>query len=218
MNNLLVLLCVIFFLGVLVLIFYNYLYIGRIKEREFLIEDVLNINQTYQETILLNKLFDITSRDSITLSGIPEGEGLTFIWNMYIPFYTPEKIWFSSYDKDKPILRIGDSPQILFNPRDCSIKIQVKYKSTQFTTHYPVIELKDIPLQKWNKFIVIIKSNEVKLYMNSVILIHKKLSNPIMINNNDIELGEVNNNLIGKIKDFEIIFKPLNVYEVKKEF
>jgi hypothetical protein len=218
MNNLQILLIILLFIGVLTLIFYNYLYIGRIKERETLIKDTLDITQTFQQTIPLDKLFDLTSRESITLDGIPEGEGLTFIWSMYLPFYTPERIWFTSYDKDKPILRIGDSPQILFNPRDASLKVLVKYKSTQFTTHYPIIELKDIPLQKWNKFIIIIKTNEVKVYLNGEIKIHKKLVNPIIINNDDIHLGEINNNIIGKISDFQILFKPLDVYQVRKEF
>jgi hypothetical protein len=91
MNNLQLLLGFILAIGILVLVFYNYLYVGRVKEREYLIKDTLDISQTYQQTIQLNKLFDITSRDAITLSGTPEGEGLTFIWNMYIPYYTPEK-------------------------------------------------------------------------------------------------------------------------------
>lgn len=218
MNNLQLLLGFILGLGILMLVFYNYLYVGRVKDREYLIKDTIDISQKYQETIQLNKLFDIMSRDAITLSGTPEGEGLTFIWNMYIPYYTPERIWFTSYNKDKPILRIGDSPQIIFNPKDASLKIQVKYKSTQFTSHFPIIELKDIPLQKWNRFIVIIKSNEVKVYLNGDIKIHKKLSNPIIINNEDIEIGETNNNIIGKLSDFQIVFKPLNIYEVRKEF
>jgi hypothetical protein len=55
-------------------------------------------------------------------------------------------------------------------------------------------------MQRWNKFIVIIKSNEVKVYLNGDTKIHKKLANPIIINNEDIEMGEVNNNMIGKIK------------------
>jgi hypothetical protein len=218
MNNLQLLLGFILAIGILVLVFYNYLYVGRVKEREYLIRDTLDISQTYQQTIQLNELFDITSRDAITLSGTPEGEGLTFIWNMYIPYYTPERIWFTSYNKDKPILRIGDSPQIVFNPKDASLKVQVKYKSTQFTSHFPVIELKDIPMQKWNRFIVIIKSNEVKVYLNGDTKIHKKLANPIIINNQDIEIGEINNNMIGQIRDFELVFRPLDIYEVRKEF
>jgi hypothetical protein len=218
MNNLQLLLTFILVLGILILIFYNYLYLGRIKERETLISDILEINQTYQETIPLTKLFDITSREDITLPGSSEGEGLTFIWNMYIPYFTPEKIWFTSYDKDKPLIRIGDSPQILYNPRHNSLKVQVKYKSTQFMTNYPIIELKDIPLQKWNKFIVVIKTNVVKFYINGELKIHKKLVNPLIINNDDINLGEVNNNIIGKISNFEIVFRPLDTYEIKKEF
>jgi hypothetical protein len=218
MVSLQLILGLILFIGILVLVFYKYLYIGISKERSYLIKDTLDINQTYQQTIQLTDLFDITSRDAITLSGTPEGEGLTFVWNMYIPYYTPERIWFTSYNKDKPILRIGDSPQIVFNPKDTSLKVQVKYKSTQFTSHFPVIELKDIPMQKWNRFVVIVKSNEVKIYLNGNIKIHKKLANPIIINNADIDLGEVNNNIIGKISNFEIIYRPLNVYEVRKEF
>jgi hypothetical protein len=73
-------------------------------------------------------------------------------------------------------------------------------------------------MQRWNKFIVIIRSNEVKVYLNGDTKIHKKLANPIIINNEDIEMGEVNNNMIGKIRDFELVFRPLDIYEVRKEF
>lgn len=219
MNNLQVLLGFSIIVAVLILLFYKYLYIGsKDKERKALITDVIDVSQTYQETIPLHKLYDINSRNSITLDGSPEGEGLTFIWNMYIPSFTPENIWFTSYAKDKPLLRIGDTPQILYNPKNNSLKVMVKYKSTQFTSHYPIIELKDIPMQKWNKFIVVIKTNEVKIYINGEIIIHKVLPNPIIINNDDLQLGDINNNIIGKLSDFEIIFRPLNNIEIKKEF
>ena len=218
MNNLQLLLVIIIFLTLVLLIFYNYLYRDNIKDSYKLIDDVLDIEQTYQETVPLDKLYDITKRNTLTLSGNPEGEGLTFIWNMFLPFYTMEKIWFTSYDKDKPILRIGESPQIIFNPRESTLKVIVQYKSTQFTTHYPIIELRDIPLQKWNRFVVVVKSNEVKIYLNGEIKINKKLINPIIINNDDITLGDVNNNIIGKISDLRIVYRPLNTFEVRKEF
>jgi hypothetical protein len=218
MYNLKLILFVFLFVGICVLVFYNYFYVGAFKDRIFLIKNTKEITQTYQETIPINKLFDIYSRKNITIAGNPNGEGLTFIWNMYLPNYIPERIWFTSYSKDKPILRIGDSPQILFNPKMQSLKILVKFKFTQFNNHYPIIELKDIPLQKWNKYIVIIKTNDIQIYINGEIKVHKKIPNPIIINNQDIELGEVNNNIIGSISDFEIIFRPLNNIEVINEF
>lgn len=218
MNNLQLILIVFFFLGLLVLVFYNYLYVGKQTDRQILIKDSKNITQTYQETIPLNKLFDINSRKNITIPGNPNGEGLTFIWNMYMPNFIAERTWFTSYNKDKPIIRIGDSPQIVYNPRENSLKVIVKFKYTEFNHHYPVIELRDIPLQTWNRFIVIISTNTVKIYINGHIKIHKILQNPIVINNDDLNIGEVNNNIIGDISNMEIIFKPLNTNEVRKNY
>lgn len=217
MNNLQILLIFIFIIGILILLFYRYLYIGKLNERKTLITDIIDVDQTYQETIPLHKLFDITSRNTLSLPGHPEGEGLTFIWNMYIPSFTPENIWFTSYAKDKPLLKIGDSPQIVYNPKYNSLKLIIKYKSTQFISHYPIIEINDIPMQKWNKFIIILKTNNIKIYINGKIIIHKILPNPIIINNDDIQLGEINNNIIGKLSNFDIIFRPLNNDEVIKE-
>lgn len=218
MNNLQLILITFFFLGLLVLVFYNYLYVGRVKERMVLIEDTKEITQIYQETIPLNKLYDIDTRKNITIPGNPNGEGLTFIWNMYMPNFIPERIWFTSYSKDKPLIRIGDSPQIVYNPKNNSLKVMVKFNYTQFNNHYPIIELKDIPLQRWNKFIIVIKTNEVKIFLNGKIKIHKILPNPIIINNQDLEIGEVNNNIIGNISNMEIVYRPLDNFEVRKEF
>lgn len=217
-NNLQIILISFFFLGLLVLLFYNYLYVGRQQMRVKLIEDNKIITQTYQETIPLNKLFDINSRKSITIPGNPNGDGLTFIWNMNMPNFTSERMWFTSYSKDKPIIRLGDSPHIVYNPRDNSLKVIVKFKYTQFDHHYPIIELKDIPLQRWNKFIVVVDTNSVKIYINGSIKIHKILKNPIIISNEDLVLGDVNNNIIGEIADMELVFIPLNNVEVNKEF
>jgi len=217
MNILIILFSVILVLGLLVLVFYNYLEVRGIEDRKVLIQGDRKIEQEYAQTIPITDVFDVDSRDNMTLDGIPEGRGLTFKWSMKIPSFIPERTWFTSYGKYKPIVRILDSPCIFYHPKTNSLLVQVKYKKTDFLTKYPVIELKDIPLQRWNNFVVVIKTNQVKVFMNGDLLILKSLPNPIIFNNSDIIIGEVNNNIIGNIRNLEVIFKPLTNVQVKQE-
>ena len=53
----------------------------------------------------------------------------------------------------------------------------VKYKESPFYAHYPIIELKNIPLQRWNNYAVVIHNNYVKIYLNKQLVINKKLPN-----------------------------------------
>jgi hypothetical protein len=212
MNNIVYLLSGILLIGLLILVFYNNLYkAGNIIKYD-LITNVNNLDQDYEQRFILSNI--IPDRATLVLPGY--GDGLLFIWEMFIPNTMGERGWTTNFSKDKPLIRIGDSPHIYYNPKNNILKIVLKYKDTPFYAHYPVIELKDIPLQKWNHYAVSINGNSVIIFCNGIQVKNQKLNNIPIISNNDIILGEQGNNIIGKIQNLTIHFRPYNTYEIKK--
>lgn len=212
MNNIVYLLSGILLIGLLILVFYNHLYkAGKVVKYD-LITNENNIAQDYEQLFILSNI--IPDRATLVLPGY--GDGLLFTWQMFIPNTMGERGWSTNFSKDKPLIRIGDSPQIYYNPKNNILKIVLKYKETPFYAHYPVIELKDIPLQKWNHYAVSINGNSVVIFFNGIQVKNQKLNTIPIISNNDIILGEQGNNIIGKIKNLTIHFRPYNTYEIKK--
>lgn len=214
MNNLVYLLAGLLLIALLLFVFYDDLFKGGVKTKFDLITDDKVIDQEFEKRFVLSQI--VPDRDNIVLPGY--GEGLTFTWKMFIPNTMGERGWLSNFGKDKPIIRIGDSPHIYYNPKNNVLKVVLKYKDTPFYAHYPVIEIKDIPLQKWNHYTVVINGNDIVIYVNGKQIKNQKLNNIPIISNSDIILGELDNNLIGRIKDFSIHFRPYNTREIRKIF
>lgn len=197
--------------GGLILIFYNNLYVPGKKKSYVLLPGTQSPSQDFETVIPYSLL--APDRKSIMLPDY--GYGLTFTWSMYLDQVGPERIWSTSYAKDKPILRIGNSPHILYNPKYNILRVIVNYKETPFYVNYPVIELRDLPLQKWNNYAVVIDGNSVKIYFNGNLVVNKLLANAPVIDSTDIIIGEKYNNFIGKIKDLTVYFRPYNNREIK---
>jgi hypothetical protein len=195
----------------LIFVFYQYIYKPSNKATFTAIDGIYPLDQNFEATIPFGKF--ASDRDNIVMPGY--GHGLTFSWGMYLEQVGPDRMWSSSYAKDKPILRIGNSPHIYYNPKYNILKVQVSYKETPFFAHYPIIELRDIPLQRWNKFVVVIQENKVKIYFNGKLVVNKKLANEPLLESTDIILGEKYNNIIGKIQDFKVYFRPYDNRDIK---
>lgn len=212
MNNLVYLLSGVLLIGLLIFVFYDSLFKGGKTIKYDLITDSKTLTQDFEKRYVISEM--IKDRDTLILPGY--GQGLTFTWKMFIPNTMGERGWLSNFGKDKPLIRIGDSPHIYYNPKHNILKVVLKYKETPFYSHYPVIELKDIPLQSWNHYSVVINGNIVIIYFNGKQVKNQKLNNLPIISNNDIILGEMDNNIIGNIKDLTIHFRPYNTYEIRK--
>jgi hypothetical protein len=198
-----ILLAVILLLGGLIFIFYDKLlglWTATNKDYAILIGEDTAIHQDFQQTITLGRPELIT----------PEaGYGLTFTWSMFIESVGPDRIWHTSYAQDKPIVRLGNSPQILYNPKYNVLKVQVVYKESPFYAHYPVIELRDLPLDTWSTYAVVIENNRVKIYFNGTQVVNRLLAAiPLIEENTDIILGEEHNNMVGRIKNMRLYFRP----------
>jgi|SaaInlStandDraft_7_1057024.scaffolds.fasta_scaffold93675_2 hypothetical protein len=156
-------------------------------------------------------VYDIVKRNKLTLAN--ENNTIIITWQMYIPNIGGEFYWTSNYTKDKPIIRIGKSPHIYYNAKQNKLKIIAKYQHSTFDNHYPLIELSNINLQKWNTYTVIIQNYKIRIYINGKLQLSKQLDNGIDIDDyktSNVMLGEVNNNLFGKIRNFNLHFKNLS--------
>jgi hypothetical protein len=212
MNSLVILLSGILLLALLLVVFYDKLFIWN-TESTILLQGPETIAESFTKTISLAKIIN-NKRNSIMIPGY--GNGLTFKWSMYLDDPAGEHNWHSSYTRDKPILTIGDSPHIYYNPKYNTLKIMLKYNETPFYAHYPIIELKDIPLRRWNTYVVCIDGLSVKVWMNDVIRLSKVLPNQPIISTSDIILGERDNNIQGALRDFVIYFRPYSTVEIQK--
>ena len=204
----------ILLLGGLIFIFYNDLYVPGSKKSYSLLKGTQTISQDFESTVPYSLL--APNRDSLMVEDSETGYGLSFTWSMYLEQVGPERIWSTSYAKDKPILRIGDSPHIVYNPKYNILKVIVNYKESPFYAHYPVIELRDLPLQTWNQYGVVIDNNKVKIYFNGKLVVNKVLATVPVIDSTDIVIGEKFNNLVGKIKDLTVYFRPYDNREISK--
>lgn len=211
MDNILKLLALIFLIGLVILLYTIFNKPKVYKIYYDLVPGILKMSQSYENTFFISNI--IKDRSSIIAPGY--GYGLTITWSMNIPNTVGEQFWNSSFNKDKPIIRIGESPQIYYNPKYNVLKVIVKYKESPFYAHYPIIELKNIPLQRWNHYAVVIFNNNIKIYLNKILMINTKLPNIPEILNSDIIVGQQNNNIIGQIRNLRCYFRPFDNEKIK---
>ena len=133
---------------------------------------------------------------------------------MNIPNTDGSRHYKSSFNKLKNIITIGESPQIYYHPKKGFISFIFKYLDNPFYSHYPEIKLENIPLQKWNKYILIIQNRHIRIYMNGKLVKSTSLPNLVMLNFDSIRVGKINNNFLGVVKNMEIYPYPLTNQEL----
>ena len=202
---------IILFIGLIFLAFYNYFYKPRKEEQTMLVPGELVISDDFEQTVL--KPAFMANRAEIVLPGY--GNGLTFKWHMYIDNPQAEKSWASNYSRDKPLVRIDESPQILYNPKYNILKLRLKYRESPFYAHYPIIEVRDIPLRRWNYFVITIDGAHIRVYLDGRLVMNKILPNEPVITTSDIIIGEQGNNFMGRIRDMQVYFRPYNTQDIR---
>jgi hypothetical protein len=202
---------IIFFIGLIFLLFYNYFYKSRKEQQTMLVPGELVISDDFEQTVL--KPAFMANRSEIVLPGY--GNGLTFKWHMYIDNPHAEKSWASNYSRDKPLVRIDESPQILYNPKYNILKLRLKYRESPFYAHYPIIEVRDIPLRRWNYFVITIDGAHIRIYLDGRLIMNKILPNEPVITTSDIVVGEQGNNFMGRLRDFQVYFRPYDTQAIR---
>lgn len=198
-------------LYLIIVVYYNYLYKNTEKEITIL-KGPTKFKEEYQEKLDINAL----TKNKELLDNYGKGHGLTLIWEMYIPNNPPNKFYNSSFNKLKPIVKFGDSPQIYYHPKQGYLSIILKYTDNPFYSNYPEIKIEDIKLQKWEKYILVIQDRNINLFINNKLVASKTLMNiPYIYLFEGINFGEINNNFLGIIKNMKLLTRALTIKEIK---
>lgn len=204
---------ILLFLGIMIYIYYDYLVKIGETEENILVVGTVDFNKKRDYEKRENIATVIGTRDSL-FSG--EGYGLTFTFDLYIPNTMGNKGWESNYNNMRPIIRWGESPHIYYNHRKNYMSVMVKYKDNPYYVKRPNINV-EIPLQKWNKVVVVINNRKILIFINGELTKAFSLGNVPIISSyylNNIIIGESGNNINGKLRDMNVIFRPLETSEI----
>lgn len=195
-------------IGLIIFIFYSQL----LKEKDsetVLLKGPTKFKEDFEKDIDLSNLGK--------LDNFGKGYGLTLSWEMYIPNYSENVNYNSSFNKLKPIMKFGDSPKIYYHPKNGYLSIILKYTDNPFYSNYPEIKIENIKLQKWNKCILIINDRHVNFYIDGKLVKSRTIMNvPVIDFNNNLILGELNNNFHGNVKNIKLLTYPINIKNANK--
>lgn len=197
-------------------ILYWYFYIkpsktGTYKDyRLSLINSTTKFTNDYSKSYPISTL--INDRTKFIVPG--KGNGITIVLDLYINNISMNASWGSSYRRVKPILQIGESPCIYYTPKTGELSLVMKYRDNPYYSNYPEIKLNDVKLQKWNKYIFVIDNRNVRIYLNGNIIKSRTLDGVPIIYDNEILLGESNNNFNGKVRQLDIYPFPIKPNDI----
>jgi hypothetical protein len=198
-------------LFLIIIVYYNYLYKNAEKEITIL-KGPTKFMEDYQNKLDINAL----TKNKELLNNYGTGHGMTLMWEMYIPNNPPNKFYNSSFNKLKPIVKFGDSPQIYYQPKQGYLSIILKYTDNPFYSNYPEIKIENVKLQKWEKYIMVIQDRNINVFVNNKLVSSRTLMNiPYIYLFEGIELGEINNNFLGVIKNMKVLTRALTIKEIK---
>jgi hypothetical protein len=205
-----ILICLIFYA-----IYYYYWIPNQLNSSKYkipLLIDETIFDETYVNTISLYT--QITNRNTLYVPKL--GYGLSFVWEMYIPSLSGNDKWQSSYNHLKPIISMSDSPVISYHPKKNYLSIVLKYRNNPFYAQFAELKFKNIKLQRWSKYILIIENRNIILYIDNILTSTKILpSIPVIYDiKSEIILGNINNNFRGKIRNASMYPYPLLSEEI----
>jgi hypothetical protein len=188
---------------------------NKIKYKQIIVLDnEIDINNRfkYERTV-----YELVKRDTLRLPN--ENNTLIISWRMFIPSFTGSNYWSNYYGNDKHIISIGDSPKIMYNPKNNKLKVMCEYLSSPFYNHYPILEFQNIELQKWNTFTIKINSYHIILYYNGNMVLNRKYNNLLKIDDHKtkfVKIGKINNNIYGKLDNVIFNVTDMSHYNLSK--
>lgn len=177
-----------------------------------LITDEIVFSEDYNSSINTSSLI---ARETLYVPKL--GYGLSFSWEMYIPSQGGNDKWQSNFNHLKPIITMNDSPIISYHPKKNYLSITVKYRNNPFYSQYGEVKFKEMKTQVWSKYVLVIENRNIRLYINGTLVSTKILPSVASISSgkSDINLGEINNNFLGKIKNLSLFPYPLSYDEIQ---
>jgi hypothetical protein len=177
-----------------------------------LLTDETVFDEPYVNTINIQPF--ISTRDTLYVPKL--GYGLSFVWEMYIPSQGGNNIWQHNFNSLKPIISMMDSPVISYHPKKNYLSIVLKYRNNTFYAQFYELKIKNIKLQRWSKYILVIDNRTIKVYIDGVLMSTKILPSVAVIYDikSKIVLGQSNNNFLGKVKNLSLYPYPLTYDEI----
>jgi hypothetical protein len=194
----------IFFLGLIIIIitYKNKIFIS--SNENTLLNTTIRFNKKFEQTIKLASLL----KNKEKLLEDKQGYSITLEWEMKIPNTIGDENWGSAYNENKPLIRLGISPMIYYNPKTNKLIVSVKYRNNPIYTSIQNIEVK-VPLQTWTKYKLYIKDRNLTISENDTIVKFIKLKNIPIISSNpeeNFKIGESNHNILGEIRNINLYF------------
>ena len=211
-----VIVIMIIILIILFILFYYYYWLPHksnvTKYKLELLTSETVFNEDYYNIIQTSLL--VTNRDTLLIPKL--GYGISFAWDMYIPSQSGNDKWQTTYNRLKPIISMNDSPVISYHPKNNYLSIVIKYRNNPFYVQFAEIKFKDMKLQKYSHYVLVIDNRDIKLYIDGKLISIKTLpSVPVIYDlNSEIILGEKNNNFNGKINNLMLYPYPLSYNEI----
>lgn len=195
---------IIIFLILIYAIYYAYTYYRSDKEttQKTLINKETQFIETYKTVINRGEIFK-------------PNVNFTLSWNMKILNMPSNFVWNSSVRKNKPIVINGGCPDIYYNPFNNQLLIMFQFLDTHSMTMPKTITIKDVPVQSWVNYVLVVKGRQINFYMNGQLKHSHLLENVPMKQQGGLKFGEINNNFLGFVNNFVYYNYPLKMNEVQ---
>lgn len=199
-------------IGLILILYYNYfLKVGKEDMISLLVGPTKFIYDFEKELYIENLL---KSRDTFYIPG--KQYGLTLKFEMYIPNIPGSHQWRTSFSNLKPIVNFDDIISINYQPKNGYLLFRFKYSDNPFMAHYPEIKVDNVKLQKWNTIVLVIHDRNISIYNNYEIVKTKTLPNIPNLDFYKINIGKINNNFMGTIKNMDLYPYPIKFKDFKK--
>lgn len=207
-----------FFIFIFISILFGMYFFYKVKTTNvnqygiMLLEGPTKFTEDFQQVLQVSSL--VGTRNTLYVPYL--GYGLSFTFEMYVSGISSNSEWRSSFNKLKPIIKMVDSPVISYQPKKNYLSILLKYRDNPFLAKFAEIQYKNVKLQTWVKYIIVISSNNVRIYENGNLVKSKTLDAvPILYDyDSKIMLGQKNNNSLCKIKNMYMYPYPLDSTEI----
>lgn len=154
------------------------------------------------------------SSNEIPLPNLEKGDelGITFAFKVYLENAMENEKWGRRFDQLKSI--INYYPSVRYHPYENYLEFGVEIRDNIQMNSFQTVKYQDPPLQKWLNIIAVYNSNRIIVYINNEMVINKKLKNPPILTPRPLQVGELNNNIMGKLGPVYYWPYPLNSDEI----
>lgn len=183
-------------------IFMYYYYKDYSDTQKVLIDKPTHFIETFKKVINRSEIFKPNVNFSLS-------------WKMKILNIPSNFAWNSSVRKNKPIALNGGCPDIFYNPHTNELIIIFELLDTHSMSVPKTIKIKDIPVQSWVNYALIVKGRQVMFYINGELKHSELMENVPTKQTGAFRFGTINNNFLGHVDNFVYYNYPLKMDEVQ---